>query len=140
MITGKKPRRMRLRDAKQQQSHRAIDTTCWNAAFPERTRTFAPRQLAETTRIDPAVKATTVQPRTPGSLRLRERPGPAAAAGMLMVQGIGIYGTDHKALEAADLPWLAGLITGRIPLARWDEAFEDRDDIKVVLEFEAAAA
>ena len=36
----------------------------------------------------------------------------------------------------ADKDWLARLITRRVPLARWQEAFENRpDDIKVVIDF-----
>jgi glucose 1-dehydrogenase len=36
----------------------------------------------------------------------------------------------------ADKAWLARLITRRVPLARWQEAFEPRDDdIKVVVDF-----
>ena len=50
------------------------------------------------------------------------------------------YMAGAKALEAADPGWLGGLITRRIPLDRWQEAFDDRDDIKVVLEFDAAPA
>lgn len=50
------------------------------------------------------------------------------------------YRAAHEALSRADPAWLDGLITRRIPLARWREAFEVREgDIKVVLDFEAAA-
>jgi threonine dehydrogenase-like Zn-dependent dehydrogenase len=47
------------------------------------------------------------------------------------------YEAGAAALAAADPAWLASLITRRVPLARWAEAFERRDeDIKVVLMFE----
>jgi glucose 1-dehydrogenase len=47
------------------------------------------------------------------------------------------YEAGAAALAAADPAWLASLITRRVPLARWSEAFERRDeDIKVVLMFE----
>jgi threonine dehydrogenase-like Zn-dependent dehydrogenase len=46
------------------------------------------------------------------------------------------YKAAAHALAIADKEWLARLITRRVPLSRWHEAFEDRtDDIKVVLEF-----
>ena len=39
------------------------------------------------------------------------------------------------ALAAADRTWLAGMITRRVPLARWTEALDrEPDDIKVVVE------
>jgi threonine dehydrogenase-like Zn-dependent dehydrogenase len=39
------------------------------------------------------------------------------------------------ALAAADRAWLAGMITRRVPLARWTEALDrEPDDIKVVVE------
>lgn len=42
-----------------------------------------------------------------------------------------------RALAAADPEWLDGLITRRVPLSHWQEAFERRDgDIKVVLTFD----
>ena len=48
------------------------------------------------------------------------------------------YKAAADALAKADKAWLARLITRRVPLARWHEAFEQRgDDIKVVLEFAA---
>jgi threonine dehydrogenase-like Zn-dependent dehydrogenase len=51
------------------------------------------------------------------------------------------YEAAMVALASADPAWLAGLITRRVPLARWQEAFEKRrGDIKVVLEFEDVAA
>jgi glucose 1-dehydrogenase len=48
------------------------------------------------------------------------------------------YESGADALAAADPAWLAGLLTRRVPLADWREAFERRGgDIKVVIEFEA---
>jgi threonine dehydrogenase-like Zn-dependent dehydrogenase len=48
------------------------------------------------------------------------------------------YRAAADALAQADKDWLARLITRRVPLARWHEAFERRDDdIKVVLDFAA---
>ncbi len=48
------------------------------------------------------------------------------------------YRAAAQALAKADKDWLARLITRRVPLARWREAFESRpDDIKVVLDFAA---
>jgi threonine dehydrogenase-like Zn-dependent dehydrogenase len=48
------------------------------------------------------------------------------------------YRAAAEALAKADKDWLARLITRRVPLARWQEAFEQRpDDIKVVLDFAA---
>ena len=48
------------------------------------------------------------------------------------------YRAAAEALAKADKDWLARLITRRVPLARWQEAFERRpDDIKVVLDFAA---
>lgn len=45
------------------------------------------------------------------------------------------YETAVTALSAADPAWLAGLITRRVPLDAWEEAFERReDDIKVLIE------
>ena len=42
------------------------------------------------------------------------------------------------ALTAADPAWLRGMITRRLPLDRWPEAFDRRpDDIKVVLDLES---
>ena len=41
-----------------------------------------------------------------------------------------------ESLACADGAWLERLITRRVPLARFAEAFEHRkDDIKVVIEF-----
>lgn len=48
------------------------------------------------------------------------------------------YRQAAEALAKADPRWLARLITRRVPLARWQEAFERRPgDIKVVLDFTA---
>jgi len=42
------------------------------------------------------------------------------------------------ALAKADKDWLARLITRKVPLSRWREAFEPRDDdVKVALDFTA---
>jgi hypothetical protein len=41
-----------------------------------------------------------------------------------------------EALARADKTWLAGLITRRVPVARWEEALQHRPgDIKVVIDF-----
>jgi glucose 1-dehydrogenase len=46
------------------------------------------------------------------------------------------YSAAVDALAAADRDWLAGLITRRVPLARWNEALERRPEgIKTVVEF-----
>lgn len=46
------------------------------------------------------------------------------------------YAAAAEALAAADPKWLERLITRRVPLAHWQDAFERRpDDIKVVLDF-----
>lgn len=46
------------------------------------------------------------------------------------------YRAAAEALAKADREWLARLITRRVPLIRWQEAFERRDgDIKVVVDF-----
>jgi threonine dehydrogenase-like Zn-dependent dehydrogenase len=46
------------------------------------------------------------------------------------------YRAAADALAKADKAWLARLVTRRVPLARWREAFEPRpDDIKVVVGF-----
>lgn len=48
------------------------------------------------------------------------------------------YAAAADALAKADRDWLPRLITRRVPLSRWAEAFERRDgDIKVVLDFES---
>jgi threonine dehydrogenase-like Zn-dependent dehydrogenase len=50
------------------------------------------------------------------------------------------YEAGVQALAAANPAWLARLLTRRVPLARWREAFEKRPgDVKVTIEFEAAA-
>ena len=49
------------------------------------------------------------------------------------------YQAAAEALAKADKNWLARLITRRVPLQRWREAFEQRPgDIKVVQDFGAA--
>ena len=51
------------------------------------------------------------------------------------------YEQAAQALAAADPAWLGRLITRRVPLSRWQEAFERRDgDIKVVLTFDETPA
>ncbi len=48
------------------------------------------------------------------------------------------YEAAAKALAAADPRWLAGLVTRRVPLARWSEALVRKpDDVKVVIDLEA---
>jgi len=48
------------------------------------------------------------------------------------------YAAAAEALAKADATWLARLITRRVPLAQWQDAFQRRpDDIKVVLDFTA---
>ncbi len=48
------------------------------------------------------------------------------------------YRAAAAALAKADKTWLATMITRRVPLARWQEAFEKRpDDIKVIIDFTA---
>ncbi|MGH3630875.1 MAG: theronine dehydrogenase, partial [Sciscionella sp.] len=48
------------------------------------------------------------------------------------------YRAAADALAKADKAWLAGLITRRVPLDRWREAFATQPgDIKVVLDFSA---
>lgn len=54
---------------------------------------------------------------------------------------LGHYEVGAKALAKADPRWLHRLITRRVPLSRWQEAFERlAGDIKVVIEFESTAA
>jgi threonine dehydrogenase-like Zn-dependent dehydrogenase len=49
------------------------------------------------------------------------------------------YAAAAEALAAADRDWLERLITRRVPLDRWREAFERREhDVKVVLDFSAS--
>jgi threonine dehydrogenase-like Zn-dependent dehydrogenase len=49
------------------------------------------------------------------------------------------YEAAARALAAGDRSWLARLVTRRVPLSQWREAFEPRpDDVKTVLEFSAA--
>ena len=49
------------------------------------------------------------------------------------------YRAAAEALAKADKNWLGRLITRRVPLARWREAFEQRPgDIKVVVDFSEA--
>jgi threonine dehydrogenase-like Zn-dependent dehydrogenase len=48
------------------------------------------------------------------------------------------YDMAARALAAADRAWLARLVTRRVPLEAFQEAFERRqDDVKVIVEFEA---
>jgi threonine dehydrogenase-like Zn-dependent dehydrogenase len=50
------------------------------------------------------------------------------------------YEAAIQALAAADRDWLERVITRRVPLDRWQEAFEQRpDDVKTVIDFGAAA-
>jgi hypothetical protein len=66
------------------------------------------------------VKAITVLPGTPASVWLDGRPEPD---------------TDGE-----DRSWLSRLITRKVPLSRWQEAFQGRpEDIKVILQFAGAA-
>ncbi len=49
----------------------------------------------------------------------------------------GHYEAAAAALAKADRSWLSRLITRRVPLAQWRDAFESRpDDIKVILQLE----
>lgn len=51
------------------------------------------------------------------------------------------YQAAAEALAKADRSWLAGLITRRIPLERWSEAFaRQQNDVKTVLTFAAPAS
>ena len=48
----------------------------------------------------------------------------------------GHYEAAAALLEAANPAWLARLITRRVPLSRWPEAFQRMpDDVKVVIDF-----
>ncbi|WP_428660337.1 glucose 1-dehydrogenase [Reyranella sp.] len=50
------------------------------------------------------------------------------------------YEMGATALAQANRTWLAKMIRRRVPLARWQEAFENRpDDIKVILQFSEEA-
>jgi threonine dehydrogenase-like Zn-dependent dehydrogenase len=50
------------------------------------------------------------------------------------------YELAAEALARADKNWLGKLITRRVPLARWQEAFKPQeDDIKVLVDFTADA-
>lgn len=50
------------------------------------------------------------------------------------------YEAALTTLRRADRAWLEKLVTRRVPLARWREAFEERpNDVKTVLEFEEVA-
>lgn len=49
---------------------------------------------------------------------------------------LGHYQLAHEALRMADKAWLARLISRRVPLERWREAFEPQpDDVKVTIDF-----
>jgi threonine dehydrogenase-like Zn-dependent dehydrogenase len=51
------------------------------------------------------------------------------------------YEAAGEALGRADRGWLSRLISRRVPLERWREAFEDQpDDVKVVIDFQAGQA
>jgi glucose 1-dehydrogenase len=51
------------------------------------------------------------------------------------------YEAAAAALARADQKWLSRLITRRVPLSQWQEAFKSRpEDIKVILQFELDAA
>ncbi len=46
------------------------------------------------------------------------------------------YRAAANALAKADKTWLARLITRRVPLSHWQEAFEQRpEDVKTVVDF-----
>jgi glucose 1-dehydrogenase len=50
------------------------------------------------------------------------------------------YRAAIEALAAADKSWLSRLITRRVPLERWRDAFTlERDDVKTVIDFATAA-
>ena len=67
----------------------------------------------------------------------------AAPDGVICLTGVWLgqrkppaYAAAADALAMADPKWLEGLVTRRVPLSCWQEAFERRpDDIKVVLDF-----
>jgi threonine dehydrogenase-like Zn-dependent dehydrogenase len=49
-----------------------------------------------------------------------------------------LYEAAAAALSSAQPEWLDSLVTRRVPLSRWQEAFERREgDVKVVLQFDA---
>jgi threonine dehydrogenase-like Zn-dependent dehydrogenase len=51
------------------------------------------------------------------------------------------YEMGADSLSKADRQWLSRLITRRVPLSRWQEAFQRRpEDIKVLLQFEEETA
>jgi len=51
------------------------------------------------------------------------------------------YEAGAESLAKADPKWLGRLVTRRVPLTQWQDAFKSQpDDIKVVLQFEADAA
>lgn len=51
------------------------------------------------------------------------------------------YTAAAQALAAADPQWLGRLITRRVPLDRWQEAFvRQKNDVKVILDFSAGTA
>jgi len=71
---------------------------------------------------------------------------PASFNRMLVMENDVVFGTVNAnrahyemardALARADRGWLERMITRRVPLDRWHEAFEDRDgDVKVLIEF-----
>ncbi len=48
------------------------------------------------------------------------------------------YEQANEALASADLPWLHQLVTKKVPMERWTEAFEKgQDDVKVVVDLQA---
>jgi threonine dehydrogenase-like Zn-dependent dehydrogenase len=50
------------------------------------------------------------------------------------------YAAAARALESADAAWLEALISRRVPLGRWQDAFAPDDrDVKVVLDFSGAS-
>lgn len=51
------------------------------------------------------------------------------------------YAAAAQVLARADRAWLQRLITRRVPLERWREAFEDQEgDVKVVIQFDPAVS
>ena len=48
------------------------------------------------------------------------------------------YGLAARALASAERSWLASMITRRVPLERFEEALDSRDDdVKVVLDLQS---